>query len=143
VDVWLNNPRRPLEASGTSGMKAASNGVVNLSVLDGWWDEGWVGDNGWAIGGRGMNPDEGAQDYSDAQDLYRTLEQEVVPLYFDRDEDDIPAGWTAEMRRSIASTIWKFSTIRMLHEYVERMYMPAAHIEPTKPARRRTATEKG
>jgi len=67
VDVWLNNPRRPLEASGTSGMKAACNGVVNLSVLDGWWDEGWVGDNGWAIGGRETNPDEGAQDYADAQ----------------------------------------------------------------------------
>ena len=89
VDVWLNNPRRPLEASGTSGMKAACNGVVNLSVLDGWWDEGWVGDNGWAIGGRETNPDEGAQDYADAQDLYRLLEQEVVPLYYGRDEDDI------------------------------------------------------
>jgi starch phosphorylase len=143
VDVWLNNPRRPLEASGTSGMKAACNGVVNLSVLDGWWDEGWVGDNGWAIGGRGINPDEGAQDYGDAQDLYRILEQEVVPLYYNRNKDGIPEGWTAEMRRSIASTIWKFSTIRMLHEYVERMYMPAAHIEAKKPASRRTATEAG
>jgi len=143
VDVWLNNPRRPLEASGTSGMKAACNGVPNLSVLDGWWDEGFEGDNGWAIGGRENNPDEGAQDYSDAQDLYRILEQEVVPLYYTRNEDGVPEGWTAEMRRSIASTIWKFSTIRMLHEYVERMYMPAARIEPKKPASRRTATEAG
>jgi starch phosphorylase len=143
VDVWLNNPRRPLEASGTSGMKAACNGVPNLSVLDGWWDEGWVGDNGWAIGGREINPDEGAQDYGDAQDLYRILEQEVVPLYYARNEDGVPEGWTAEMRRSIASTIWKFSTIRMLHEYVERMYMPAANMETKKLSSRRTAAEAG
>ena len=141
VDVWLNNPRRPLEASGTSGMKAACNGVVNLSVLDGWWDEGWVGDNGWAIGGRETNPDEGAQDYADAQDLYRLLEQEVVPLYYGRDEDDTPTGWTAEMRRSIASTIWRFSTMRMLHEYTERMYVPAAGVEVRRPASRRTRAE--
>jgi starch phosphorylase len=141
VDVWLNNPRRPLEASGTSGMKAATNGVVNLSVLDGWWDEGWIGDNGWAIGGRDMNPDEGAQDYADAQDLYRLLEQEVVPLYYGRDDDDIPAGWTAEMRRSISSTIWQFSTMRMLHEYAERMYLPAAGVEVRRPASRRAANE--
>jgi starch phosphorylase len=124
-------------------MKAACNGVPNLSVLDGWWDEGFEGDNGWAIGGRENNPDEGAQDYSDAQDLYRILEQEVVPLYYTRNEDGVPEGWTAEMRRSIASTIWKFSTIRMLHEYVERMYMPAAHIEAKKPTSRRTAPEAG
>ena len=143
VDVWLNNPRRPLEASGTSGMKAACNGVVNLSVLDGWWDEGWVGDNGWAIGGRETNPDEGAQDYADAQDLYRLLEQEVVPLYYGRDEDDTPTGWTAEMRRSIASTIWRFSTMRMLHEYTERMYLPAAGVEVRRPASRRTHAEPG
>ena len=84
VDVWLNNPRRPLEASGTSGMKASANGIVNLSVLDGWWDEGWTGDNGWAIGGRETNPDEGAQDWADALDLYRILEDEVVPRYYDR-----------------------------------------------------------
>jgi starch phosphorylase len=143
VDVWLNNPRRPLEASGTSGMKAAVNGVVNLSVLDGWWDEGWVGDNGWAIGGREINPNEGAQDYSDAQDLYRLLEQEVVPLYYGRDEDDTPTGWTAEMRRSIASTIWRFSTMRMLHEYAERMYLPAAGVEVKRPASRRAAAGPG
>ncbi len=143
VDVWLNNPRRPLEASGTSGMKAAANGVANLSVLDGWWDEGWIGDNGWAIGGRETNPDEGAQDYNDAQDLYRLLEQEVIPLYYGRDDDGVPAGWTAEMRRSIASTIWRFSTIRMLHEYVEKMYLPAAGVDVKKQASRRTATEAG
>lgn len=132
VDVWLNNPRRPLEASGTSGMKAAINGVVNASVLDGWWDEGFDGANGWAIGGRDTNPDEGAQDWSDAQDLYRILEQEVVPRYYSRDSRGVPREWTALMKRSMASTIWRFSTNRMLQEYVEQLYLPAAG-EPAVP----------
>jgi starch phosphorylase len=126
VDVWLNNPRRPLEASGTSGMKAATNGVVNLSVLDGWWDEGWTGDNGWAIGGRETNSDEGAQDWSDSKDLYRLLEEEIVPLYYDHDAQGLPSAWVDLMRRSMSSTIWRFSTTRMLHDYVEKMYLPAA-----------------
>ncbi len=143
VDVWLNNPRRPLEASGTSGMKAAANGIVNLSGLDGWWDEGWLGDNGWAIGGRETNPDEAAQDYADAMDLYRLLEQEVVPLYYDR-TDDIPGAWLEKMRHSISSTIWRFSTTRMLHEYLERLYLPAAGIEPKPPKPgRKIVTEAG
>jgi glycogen phosphorylase len=130
VDVWLNNPRRPLEASGTSGMKAGANGVVNLSVLDGWWDEGWDEANGWAIGGRDSLADEAAQDWADAMDLYRLLENEVVPEYYDRDpKSKPPARWVDRMRRSMASTLWQFSTTRMLHEYAERLYLPAAGIE--------------
>ena len=136
VDVWLNNPRRPLEASGTSGMKAAQNGGVNASVLDGWWDEGFTGDNGWAIGGRDMNRDEGAQDWADAQDLYRLLEQDIIPRYYERDADGIPRRWTELMKRSMASTIWRFSTTRMLHEYTERLYLPAAGVQVVSEAAR-------
>jgi len=106
-------------------MKAAVNGVVNVSVLDGWWDEGWTGDNGWAIGGRDTNPDEGAQDWADAQDLYRLLETEITPRYYERDERGLPSRWVDLMRRSMASTLWRFSTTRMLHDYVEKMYLPA------------------
>jgi starch phosphorylase len=126
VDVWLNNPRRPLEASGTSGMKAAMNGVINCSVLDGWWDEGYNGKNGWAIGSRESSPDEGAQDWADAQDLYRLLENEIVPKYYDRDKAGLPLSWLEIMKESMASTIWEFSTSRMLQEYVEKLYLPAA-----------------
>ncbi|HUR15765.1 MAG TPA: alpha-glucan family phosphorylase, partial [Candidatus Limnocylindrales bacterium] len=126
VDVWLNNPRRPLEASGTSGMKAAMNGVINFSVRDGWWDEGYDGHNGWSIGSREQNPDEGAQDWADAQDLYRLLEQEIVPTFYERNANGIPARWIERMKASMASTIWQFSTTRMLQEYVERLYGPAA-----------------
>ena len=132
VDVWLNNPRRPLEASGTSGMKAAMNGVINLSVLDGWWDEGFGDGNGWAIGGRDPSTDEAAQDWADAMDLYRLLENEVIPTYYDRGEGPAgapPAAWVERMRRSMATTLWQFSTTRMLHEYTERLYLPAAGID--------------
>jgi glycogen phosphorylase len=128
VDVWLNNPRRPLEASGTSGMKAGNNGVANVSVLDGWWDEGWLNDNGWAIGGREPLQDESAQDWADAMDLYRILEDEVVPEYYDRDASGLATRWVERMRRSIATTLWQFSTTRMLQEYAERLYLPAAGI---------------
>jgi glycogen phosphorylase len=143
VDVWLNNPRRPLEASGTSGMKAAQNGVPNVSVLDGWWDEGYEGDNGWAIGGRDQNPDEAAQDWSDAEDLYRLLEQELVPGYYDRDKDGIPRRWVEVMRGAMASSLWDFSTTRMLQEYTERLYLPAAGVEVVSPSPEPVVTEAG
>jgi starch phosphorylase len=145
VDVWLNNPRRPLEASGTSGMKASANGIPNLSVLDGWWDEGWTGDNGWAIGGRETNPDEGAQDWADAQDLYRILEEELIPAYYERTSGEPPARWIEVMRNAIATNIWRFSTTRMLHEYAEELYLPgnvrAGTSRPAKSARTPAAPE--
>jgi glycogen phosphorylase len=124
VDLWLNNPRRPLEASGTSGMKAAINGVPSISILDGWWDEGFTGDNGWAIGDRQPDGDEAAQDGADASEIYRLLEEEIVPTYFDR-PDGVPTAWLRVMRASIASALWQFSTARMLTEYVDRLYLPA------------------
>ncbi len=128
VDLWLNNPRRPLEASGTSGMKAAQNGVPSVSVLDGWWDEGYQGDNGWAIGGREVNPDEASQDWQDALDLYQLLEEQVIPSYYERDASGMPLRWIAVMRRAMATALWRFSTTRMLHEYTERLYLPAAGV---------------
>jgi starch phosphorylase len=133
VDIWLNNPRRPMEASGTSGMKAALNGIPSLSILDGWWDEGYTGRNGWAIGDRVPEGDDAAQDADDADALYRLLEEEIVPRFFELDTDGVPRDWVATMREAVASSLWQFSTARMLREYVERLYLPA--VRAGEPAR--------
>jgi glycogen phosphorylase len=124
-DVWLNNPRKPLEASGTSGMKAAINGVPHLSIGDGWWAEGFTGANGWVIDGgvSGDNNDE--VDAADADALYRLLEEEVVPAFYDRDAGNVPHRWIATVKQAIKTVAPRFSARRMVKEYVERMYAPA------------------
>jgi len=126
VDVWLNTPRPPQEACGTSGQKAALNGVPHLSILDGWWVEGYNGANGWAIGRPEFHPDPTAQDAADAEALYRTLEQEVVPLYYDRDRDGVPRGWVNMMRETIRSVAPRFCTRRMVRDYTEQLYAKAS-----------------
>jgi len=126
VDVWLNTPRRLQEACGTSGMKAAVNGILNLSVRDGWWYEGYNGTNGWAIGDEAKAYDPGEEDRSDAEALYRLLEEEIVPLYYQRDRGGIPHGWMHMLKEAISSIVPRFCARRMLKEYVEQMYIPAA-----------------
>jgi len=124
VDVWLNTPRRPREASGTSGMKASLNGIPNLSILDGWWVEGYNGANGWAVEDRQFdNPDQ--QDAHDAEMVYRLLEEEIAPLYYNRDRDGIPRGWVEVMREAIRSNAPRFSTRRMVKEYTTELYLKA------------------
>ena len=131
VDVWLNTPRRPLEASGTSGQKAGLNGVLNFSVLDGWWREGYNGENGWAIGDDTDYPDTEAQDAADAESLFDTLEQSIVPLYYDRDaRTDVPVGWMRMVKESIRTIAPMMSTARMLKEYLGEMYVPSMLNEP-------------
>ncbi len=125
VDVWLNTPRLPREASGTSGMKASLNGVPNLSVLDGWWAEGYNGANGWAIESDIDVLSNDAQDDKDADALYRLLEEEVVPLFYSRDRDNVPRGWVEIMREAISSNTPQFSMQRMIKEYTNNLYIPA------------------
>ncbi len=124
-DVWLNNPRKPLEASGTSGMKASINGVPNLSIGDGWWAEGYSGKNGWLIDGRPHSTDHDAVDAADAESLYQLLEREVVPTFYDRDAQGIPRAWCAIVRQAILTVTPRFSARRMVKEYADSMYAPA------------------
>ncbi len=126
VDVWLNNPRRPLEASGTSGQKVVLNGGLNLSVLDGWWAEAYDGSNGFAIGRGEAHSSAEVQDHRDAEALYQVLEEEVIPLYFDRNHQGLPRTWIARMKRAIRTLGWRFNADRMVMDYVQQCYLPAA-----------------
>ena len=126
VDVWLNNPRRPLEASGTSGQKVVLNGGLNLSILDGWWAEAYDGRNGFAIGGGETHSDVEVHDRRDAQALLKVLRDEVIPLYYDRDVDGLPRAWINRMKRAIRTLGWRFSAGRMVADYVLESYIPAA-----------------
>ena len=123
-DVWLNNPRRPLEASGTSGMKAAANGVLNLSVLDGWWVEAYHHDNGWAIGSGEEYDDENVQDEVESMNIYDLLEEEVIPMFYKRGVDGLPRDWINRMKNCISSISPVFNTTRMVSEYAKKFYIP-------------------
>jgi len=126
VDVWLNNPRRPLEASGTSGMKVCVNGGLNLSILDGWWCEGYQHDNGWAIGAGEEYTDLTYQDDVESRAIYDLLEQEIVPQFYTRSSDGLPRGWLRLMKRTMATNCAVFNTNRMVQEYTERCYWPSS-----------------
>ncbi|WP_162601796.1 alpha-glucan family phosphorylase [Occallatibacter savannae] len=126
VDVWLNNPRRPLEASGTSGQKVVLNGGLNLSVLDGWWAEAYDGTNGFAIGKGRTHLNMDVHDQRDGADLYRVLREEVIPLYYQRDRDGLPRHWIQRMKRTIKTLGWRFNADRMVMDYCQKCYVPAA-----------------
>ena len=126
VDVWANNPRRPLEACGTSGQKVVLNGGLNLSILDGWWAEAYDGKNGFAIGGGETHTDVATHDSRDGDALLRVLRDEVIPLYYERDRDGLPRGWIVRMKRAIRTLGWRFSADRMVMDYVLNAYIPAA-----------------
>jgi starch phosphorylase len=122
-DVWLNNPRRPLEASGTSGMKAGCHGCLNLSILDGWWREGYDGTNGFAIGEDSHPNNVGEQDRVDSANLYKTLTEQIIPMFFDRDEKGIPRQWIQRIRRAMVTLVPRFTTDRMAKEYTRNYYL--------------------
>ncbi len=127
ADVWLNNPRRGMEASGTSGMKAALNGVLNCSILDGWWDEAYESGLGWAIGHREMYPNPDVADDLESRALYDLLEKEIIPMFYDRDELGVPRQWVTMMKKCIAVLAPRFNTNRMVQEYTQQLYLPALH----------------
>ena len=128
VDVWLNNPRRPMEASGTSGQKASVNGVINFSVLDGWWAEGYNQENGWTIGTNAEYNSYEEQDIADSQSMYHTLEDKIIPTYYNKNEEGISPKWIRIMKNSIISTGGKYSTARMLVDYTNNLYMPLCNL---------------
>jgi starch phosphorylase len=126
VDVWLNNPVYPLEASGTSGMKAGMNGVINLSILDGWWDEGYDGENGWAIKPASPELDPHRRDHEESRMLYEILQHQVMPLYYGRSNGPYSPDWVRMAKRSMASLLPRYDASRMLGEYVSKFYLPAS-----------------
>ena len=126
VDVWINTPRRPWEASGTSGMKILINGGLNLSELDGWWAEAYSPEVGWALGDKKEHGTDPSWDVAEASELYRLLEDEVIPAFYDRDENGMPTSWVARMRASMAQLTPRFSTNRMLRQYIREIYLPGA-----------------
>ncbi|MDA1264587.1 MAG: alpha-glucan family phosphorylase [Planctomycetota bacterium] len=153
VDVWLNTPTRLMEASGTSGMKSAANGGLNLSIADGWWPEGADGQNGWTIAGERIYDEQVLQDQHDSVTLYRLLEEEVVPLYFDRDDQGVPRAWLTRARHALATLPAMFDSVRMVDEYARRAYRPLArshaalveraYAPAREAARRRARLERG
>lgn len=128
VDIWLNNPRRPMEASGTSGQKASVNGVINFSVLDGWWAEGYNSNNGWKIGVNSDYDNYEIQDNDDSESIYNTLEKKIIPSYYNKNENGYSTSWVNMMKESIISTGGKYSTARMLFDYTEKLYMPLCNL---------------
>ena len=144
-DVWLNTPLRPREASGTSGIKAAANGVLNLSIPDGWWDEAYQPDVGWAIGKKETYHDRDYQDQVEAENLYDLLEREVIPIFYDRSADGLPRRWLARMKATIGKLCHYFNTHRMVEEYAEQFYLPAAtqyqHMSANKMARAKALSD--
>lgn len=128
VDVWLNNPRRPMEASGTSGQKASVNGVINFSILDGWWAEGYTQTNGWTIGTNAEYNSYQEQDMADSESMYSTLENKIIPMYYEKDKNNISCKWMQTMKNSIITTGGKYSTARMLVDYTNNLYMPLCNL---------------
>lgn len=128
VDVWLNTPRRPMEASGTSGQKAAANGVINFSVLDGWWAEGYNGKNGWPIGSNIEYPSYEIQDKADSERIYEILENKIIPIYYEQDKNQMSKRWIEIMKETIATNAGRYSTARMLVDYANKLYMPLAKL---------------